>query len=167
MVLHTRGSHGPLYSARYPDEFEKFKPVCKNKNLDECKYEELVNAYDNTIHYSSYVIAQIIDILQKNNDNFNSILFFVSDHGESLGEDGQFMHGTPYNSANDFQKQVPFFMWLSKDFERGLKLNKQCLKKKSSGEFSQDYIFHSLLGVFNIKSPFYNGDLDIFKDCKQ
>lgn len=166
IILHTRGSHGPLYSNRYPKEFEVFEPVCSSRNIDECKQNELLNAYDNSLYYSSYVLSQIIDTLKENSDKFNSVLFYVSDHGESLGENDQFMHGLPYGIANDFQKHVPFFIWVSENFENHLKINKQCLMNKSNSNLSQDNIFHSLLGLFGIKVELYNKELDIFESCR-
>ncbi len=165
-VLHQRGSHGPLYYKRYPQEFEKYQPICKNNDLKKCSYEELVNAYDNTIHYTSFTLAELIKKLDSLKDRYNPILFFTSDHGESLGEGGHYLHGLPFKTAPDYQKEVPFFIWMPKSTEEALHLDRKCLIEQTKKRISHDYIFHSLLGITGISVPVYNKDLDIFTSCR-
>lgn len=165
IFLHGRGSHGPLYYNRYPKEFEKFKPAC-NKELEDCSVEEIVNAYDNTIYYTSYLIDEIIKKLQEYEKEYNVAFIFMSDHGQSLGEDGIFMHSAPFDTAPVDQKNSAFFMWFSKDFLEEFNIDLNCLKNHKNDVFSQDNIFHSMLGLFNISSKFYQKDLDLFKICR-
>lgn len=164
IVLHGRGSHGPLYYNRYPAEFEKYSPACHN-DIDKCKVQDVVNAYDNTIYYSSYLTKEIIDELKKRSDEFNIILIYMSDHGQSLGENGIFMHSAPFDTAPIEQKNPAFFIWLPNDFATTFNIDKQCLKNKINEHLSQDNIFHSMLGIFKINSKYYDKNLDIFNDC--
>ena len=164
IILHGRGSHGPLYYKRYPKEFEIYKPAC-NDELDKCSVEEIVNAYDNSIYYTSYILKEIIDRLTKLDDKYNTMLIFMSDHGQSLGENGIFMHSAPFDTAPIDQKNPAFFIWLNDNFANTFNINKQCLISKINSNLSQDNIFHSMLGLFKIHSKYYNKNLDIFSDC--
>lgn len=166
LVLHQKGSHGPAYYLRYPQNFEKFKPVCKTEMFDKCSIKEIKNAYDNTIYYTSYIINKTIETLQKYENDYNVALIYVSDHGQSLGENGLFLHGAPYKFAPDEQKHIPFIMWLSNNFIDNFKINKECLKLQKNEKFSHDNLFHSILGLFNIKTKYYNEKLDLFKNCR-
>ncbi len=164
IVLHGRGSHGPLYYKRYPKEFEVYKPACNNE-LDECSVKEIINAYDNSIYYTSHILKEIINRLIALNNEYNTILIFMSDHGQSLGENGIFMHSAPFNTAPIDQKNPAFFIWLNDDFAHTFNIDKQCLRNKINNNLSQDNIFHSMLGLFKINSQYYNTELDIFNDC--
>ena len=164
IVLHGRGSHGPLYYNRYPKDFEKYKPAC-NDDIDKCNVDEIVNAYDNTIYYTSYIIKEVIDELKKRSDEYNTILIYMSDHGQSLGENGVFMHSAPFDTAPVDQKNPAFFIWMPDDFASTFHIDKPCLKDKIKDNISQDNIFHSMLGIFKIKSKYYDGNLDIFNSC--
>lgn len=164
IVLHGRGSHGPLYYKRYPKEFEVYKPACNNE-LDECSVKEIINAYDNSIYYTSYILKEIIDRLIALSNEYNTMLIFMSDHGQSLGENGIFMHSAPFDTAPIDQKNPAFFIWLNDDFANTFNIDKQCLISKINSNLSQDNIFHSMLGIFKIHSKYYNKNLDIFSDC--
>ncbi|MBP9791821.1 MAG: phosphoethanolamine--lipid A transferase [Rickettsiales bacterium] len=161
IVLHQNGSHGPKYNKRYPKEFEKFKPVCTTTNLSKCSKEELINAYDNTILYTDYTIYKVITKL--NSMPIPSLVMYISDHGESLGEYNIYLHGFPYMIAPKEQKEIPFLMWLSPSLSK--KINLKCLNQKSS--YSHDNIFHSILGIFNISTSIYKKSNDIFADCQK
>lgn len=155
VVLHIRGSHGPDYARTYPREFEKFTPVC-NKALEDCTYEERLNAYDNSLLYSDFLISDMISYL-KNIKNFDEIsLFFISDHGENLGENGFFMHGAAYDTAPIEQTKIVSMFYFSDD-KRAQKFRD--VKDKS---FSHDNVFHTVLGYFGIFSLVYDENLDIF-----
>lgn len=165
-ILNQRGSHGPLFYKRYPNDFEIYKPACK-KNIRNCIYNELVNAYDNSIYYSNYNLNEIINLLKTKEDEYNIILLYISDHGEGLGgAEGVFTHAMPYNEANDYVLKVPFILWFSENSELAFNIDLQCLEKKKNDKLSQDNIFHSILGLFNIQTQYYNETLDIFKSCK-
>ncbi len=166
IVLHGRGSHGPLYYNRYPKEFEKYKPAC-NSDIDKCNVSEIVNAYDNTIYYTSYIIKEIIDELKERGDEYNAVLIYMSDHGQSLGENGIFMHSAPFDTAPIDQKNPAFFIWMPDDFANAFRVNKDCLKSKINDRLSQDNIFHSMLGIFKISSKYYDSNLDIFNSCME
>jgi lipid A ethanolaminephosphotransferase len=156
IVLHTSTSHGPKYAAKYPKEFEVYKPVAKNVEEGEKNVGLLVNAYDNTILYTDFLLDRLINTLRAMTD-WNSAMIFISDHGESLGENKMFMHGLPMKLAPKFQYEIPFFVWTSDNFR----------DYKPDGELpavlEQHYIFHSVLNLLSIQSPAYNKDFDIFK----
>lgn len=122
LVLHYKGSHGPAYYKRYPTQFEKFGPVCETNELDKCEQQEVINAYDNSILYTDYVTAGLIDILAANS-KFDTALMYVSDHGESLGEGGLYLHGLPYAMAPDEQTKVPLVLWMSDSLAKSERLN--------------------------------------------
>ena len=153
IVLHTSTSHGPIYYKKYPEKFNKFKPVCKSVELGKCSQEELINAYNNTIVYTDYILSSLIQNL-KQLDNFNSTMLYVSDHGESLGEKNLYMHGIPASIAPKEQLEIPFIIWHS-DNSRELKKN----------EFlSQHNVFHSVLDFLAVDSPIYDPEMSIFKN---
>lgn len=155
IVLHQNGSHGPRYNKRYPKEFEIFKNVCNNNDVSKCSKEELINAYDNTILYTDFIIHNVIEIAKKSKNP--SVVIYVSDHGESLGENGIYLHGFPYMLAPDIQKSVPLIIWMSDSFKQSHQID---TKKE---KYSHDNIFHSILGAFEIETKAYNKELDIFK----
>ncbi len=159
VVLHQRGSHGPAYYDRYPKQFEVFKPACKSVELHQCTSEELVNAYDNTIVYTDHFLHRAIDLL-KGFPETVTMLMYISDHGQSLGEYGLYLHGTPYSIAPDFQKDIPFLVWMSDTFkqEKGI-LMTQLAQPISH---SQANVFHSVMGAFDMRSATYDRHLDIF-----
>lgn len=159
VVLHQSGSHGPHYFKKYPKEFEKFTPACQTVDAQNCGHDELINAYDNSIAYTDFFLRNVINLLKKL-DGVDSTMLYISDHGESLGEYGLYLHGTPYSIAPDFQTKVPFMVWMSDAFiaHRGL-----AGKAINSGaEYSQDYVFHSVMGGLGLKSPAYEDRFDIF-----
>jgi len=159
VVLHLAGSHGPAYYQKYPPRFETFKPVCKSVELSQCTGEDLVNAYDNTIVYNDYVVGQAIGVLKRLSPE-PAMLMYMSDHGESLGEYGLYLHGTPYSIAPDFQKDIPFIVWMSDEFKQRKHLAPAQLAPDAT--HSQGNIFHSVMGAFDMKSDVYQPALDIF-----
>ncbi|GHS86635.1 phosphoethanolamine transferase [Campylobacterota bacterium] len=114
IVLHTIGSHGPTYYKRYPDRFKIFTPTCDTAQIEKCSREQIVNTYDNTILYTDFIVAETIAVL-KRYENLRSSLIYVSDHGESLGENGVYLHGLPYMIAPEYQTRVPMILWLSEN----------------------------------------------------
>lgn len=152
IILHTSTSHGPTYSKKYPPQFEVFKPVCNSVELGNCSQEELINAYDNTIVYTDYILHRVIEDL-KQLKQYSSTMLFVSDHGESLGEKNLYMHGLPVSIAPKEQFEIPFIVWLS-DSSKQLKPNKT---------LSQNHVFHSVLNFLGVQSPVYDESMNIFK----
>ena len=161
VILHTAGSHGPTYYKKYPKKFEKFKPTCKSVDLKECTTKELINAYDNTIFYTDYFLSETIKKLKKLADR-PVLMLYISDHGESLGEYGFYLHGTPYTIAPNMQKEIPFILWRSEKFIEEHSSNR--LKKLKS--YSHKNIFHTILGAFDFNSTAYDKTLDIFNEGK-
>lgn len=152
IVLHTSTSHGPTYNKKYPPQFEIFKPVCNSVELAHCSNEELINAYDNTIVYTDYILNRIIDDLKELKE-FNSTMIYVSDHGESLGEKNLYMHGVPMSIAPKEQYEIPFIVWTSEGSK----------KLKENKSLTQNHVFHSVMNFLGMESPIYNEDLNIFK----
>lgn len=159
VVLHTTGSHGPQYFSKYPPEFEVFKPVCRTVEQSKCSTEELVNAYDNTILYTDYFLSRVISLL-KSLDGMPAVMLYVSDHGESLGEYGLYLHGTPYSIAPDVQKDIPFVVWASDSFAGRDGFAKRAAR--SQPRYSHDFVFHSVLGALGMTSDVHNRNLDLF-----
>jgi len=155
IVLHTSTSHGPNYADKYPKEFEVYKPVAKNVEEGEKNIDWLVNAYDNTIRYTDHLLSSLINMLSELDDR-NSAMIFISDHGESLGENKVFMHGLPMRLAPKVQYEIPFLVWTSSDF--------RTYKSELPSVLEQHYIFHSVLNLLSIESPAYNKDFDIFNN---
>lgn len=166
ILLHQKGSHGPAYYRRYPDSFQLFKPACQSSDLSRCSKEEIVNAYDNSILYTDHVLAQTIALLEKNSARFDSSLIYVSDHGESLGEKGLYLHGLPYVLAPEEQKKVPMIFWASSAFQRRVGLREGCLEANRDRSYSHDNVFHSVLGLLNIQTEVYQAELDVFRPCR-
>ncbi|UGS20091.1 phosphoethanolamine--lipid A transferase EptA [Flavobacterium cyclinae] len=154
IVLHTSTSHGPSYNKKYPPQFEQFKPVCESVELSNCSQAELINAYDNTIVYTDYILHKTIEEL-KGLNSFKSTMLFVSDHGESLGEKNLYMHGIPMSIAPKEQYEIPFIVWISDSSNK---------KVKSLNNLSQYHVFHSVLNFLNIESPIYNEEMNIFQE---
>jgi lipid A ethanolaminephosphotransferase len=152
IVLHTSTSHGPTYSKKYPPQFETFKPVCNSVELGKCSQNELLNAYDNTIVYTDYILHSVIEDLKELKD-YKSTMIFVSDHGESLGEKNLYMHGVPISIAPKEQYEIPFIVWVS-DHSKELKPNET---------LTQNHVFHSVLKFLNVESPVYDEKMNIFK----
>jgi lipid A ethanolaminephosphotransferase len=167
IVLHQDGSHGPEYYRRYPSAMEIFKPVCKVNKLQNCSSEEINNAFDNTIHYTDYFLNNTIEWLKKQSDTYNTALIYLSDHGESLGEKNLYLHGMPYLLAPQEQKHIPFFFWFSENFASEAKINSACLHGLTNREYSQDNLFHTTLGLLNVKTSLYNAQLDMVNECRQ
>lgn len=166
IVLHQKGSHGPDYFNRYPQNMEYFSPACKDNQLQKCTRDEVINAFDNTIRYTDYFLNSAIKWLATKNNEYNTSLLYVSDHGESLGEKHLYLHGMPYAIAPKEQKQVPFLLWLSDDFEKANAIDSGCLRKMSKMAYSHDNLFHTVLGLLNVSTQVYNAELDIVKPCR-
>ena len=167
VVLHQRGSHGPLYALRYPKEFEIYRPVCRREFLQDCTLDELRNTYDNTVYYTSHMLARTIDELKALSDEYDTAFFFTSDHGESLGENGVYLHSAPYDEAPDVQKHIPAMFWFSEGYAEANGLDIDCVRKIRSEAFSHDNVFHTLLGMSRVETPFYDRGLDILARCRK
>ncbi|MGY8525339.1 phosphoethanolamine--lipid A transferase [Paracidovorax citrulli] len=166
IVLHMIGSHGPAYRHRYPASFEAFSPACATSELDRCSRQQIVNAYDNSIRYTDAVLSRLVDILRERSDRLDTAMLYVSDHGESLGEHGLYLHATPYALAPDGQKHVPMLMWFSAGFQRDFGIDTRCLRERRASPYSHDNLFHSMLGLLDVHTGVYQRRLDIFAGCR-
>ncbi len=146
IVLHQMGNHGPEYYRRYPKEFEKFKPMCMTGELRDCSQEEIDNSYDNAILYTDYFLSNVIDFLKKYDNSHATAMLYVSDHGESLGENGIYLHALPYMVAPKEQTHVPAIVWMGKHFD--YKLDQ--LKPYKNYALSHDDLFCSLMVAFEL-----------------
>jgi len=158
IVLHQMGSHGPAYFKRYPEAFEKFRPVCNTNQLEQCSKEEINNTYDNTILYTDHFLWQVIGLLKENSDEFETAMIYMSDHGESLGENGLYLHGLPYFAAPETQTRVPAVWWFGKNFDE---IDRDALGRKLSTPYSHDNLFHTMIGMMEINTSVYDREKDI------
>ncbi len=167
IVLHTIGSHGPTYYNRYPPQFRRFTPTCDTSEIQSCSQEQLKNTYDNTILYIDYIVDKAIKLLQSKQDKFTTSLVYLSDHGESLGENGVYLHGLPYSIAPETQKHVPMLLWLSDDYQKRYGVNYDCLQKQAKeNDYSQDNLFSTVLGMTGVETKEYHAADDILATCK-
>ncbi|WP_339453427.1 phosphoethanolamine transferase [Pseudomonas sp. EA_5y_Pfl2_R50] len=166
LVLHQMGSHGPEYFKRYPKAYEHFTPVCESNALNNCSRESIVNGYDNTLVYTDHVLSSLIDVLRNNQDKVDTAMLYLSDHGESLGEYNLFLHGTPYMLAPEQQKHVAMLAWFSDSYQKAYSVDTHCLQMSRDKPLSQDNLFHSMLGLLEVKSKVYEADLDMFAGCR-
>ncbi|RAY64629.1 MCR-9 family phosphoethanolamine--lipid A transferase [Enterobacter kobei] len=167
VAFHIIGSHGPTYYLRYPAEHRHFMPECARSDIENCTQEQLVNTYDNTLRYTDYVLAEMIEKLKNYSDQYNTVLLYVSDHGESLGESGLYLHGTPYKLAPDQQTHIPMQVWMSPGFIAGKHINMSCLENNAAKKsYSHDNLFSSILGLWDVSTSVYNPDRDLFRECR-
>ena len=167
IVLHTIGSHGPTYYNRYPAEFKKFTPTCDTNEIQSCTQQQLTNTYDNTILYIDYIVDKAIKLLQSKQDKFTTSLVYLSDHGESLGENGVYLHGLPWSIAPETQKHVPMLLWLSEDYQQRYGVSSQCLQQRAKTDpYSQDNLFSTLLGLLGVDTREYQATDDILTPCR-
>ncbi|SDQ80845.1 lipid A ethanolaminephosphotransferase [Pseudoxanthomonas sp. CF125] len=165
VVLHQLGNHGPSYFERYPLEYKRFTPTCENPELGQCARQEIVNAYDNALLYTDHFLAETIAMLKSRTD-YDTALIYVSDHGESLGEKGLFLHGVPYSIAPAEQIKVPMVMWLSPGLVQDARLDTTCLKRETMGPASHDNLFPSVLGLMQVSTREYQPAYDLFAKCR-
>ena len=161
IVLHQMGSHGPSYHERVPENFQKFQPTCTTNQLDKCSTEQISNSYDNTILYTDYFLSEVINLLKKYDDNFETSMLYVSDHGESLGEYGMYLHGMPYSMAPKGVTNIPIIMWLGKHMISSQKIDMSAFNKHRDKSISHDNLSHTLMGMFEIKTSVYKKELDL------
>src|SRR5690606_9904661 len=166
VVLHQLGNHGPSYFSRYPREFERFVPACHTTQLGECSAPEVINAYDNSILYTDHFLARTIEFLASQEDR-DTAMIYVSDHGESLGEGGLFLHGIPYQIAPETQTKVPLVVWLSPGLQRTANISLACLMRSRAEPLSHDNLFSSVLGLLGVSTSVYDPRMDILRGCQR
>ena len=166
LVMHQMGSHGPAYYKRSTPDVKQFLPECRTNALAECGHTELVNGYDNSILYTDRFLGRTIDWLKTQSKDYDTAMLYQSDHGESLGEFGLFLHGLPYSIAPEVQKHIPLVAWFGDDMVKRQKLSSACLKGELDKPFTHDNLFHTALGVMDVQSPTYKPTLDMFAACR-
>lgn len=166
VVLHQLGNHGPSYYKRYPPRLRRFTPVCETAELGDCTPEEIVNAYDNAVLGTDDFVARVIGFLSAQASR-DTALIYLSDHGESLGENGLFLHGVPYAIAPRTQTRVPLTMWLSPGMADSRGIDTACMRNVAKAPASHDNLFHSVLGLMQVQADEYSRPLDLFAGCDQ
>lgn len=169
IVLHTIGSHGPTYFERYTEKERQFTPTCDTKEINQCSQAELINTYDNGVLYIDQFLDKVIGQLEAY-PNLKTSMLYLSDHGESLGENNMYLHATPYAIAPKEQTQVPMVMWFSPKWVENKKVDLTCLRQNANRPYSHDNFFHSALSLMDMKMASvkaYNKDLDILAACRK
>ena len=159
ILLHQMGNHGPAYYQRYPKEFEEYKPVCMTNELSKCDAQSVINGYDNAIRYTDYFLNAVIDTLKPYEKDYDVVMVYISDHGESLGENNVYLHGLPYGIAPNAQKQVPVIIWSPKN--NGI--NPKSLSNMTNQPVSHDFITPTLLHFFGITTQEVASEPTFFK----
>jgi len=163
IVLHQMGNHGPAYYKRYPKEFKIFTPECQTNQLEDCTQDEIGNAYDNAILYTDYFLSKVVNFLKPYSKSHQAAMIYMSDHGESLGENGLYLHGMPYFMAPKEQKHIGAVMWFGDEMKKNIDTAK--LKSYSDEAFSHDNLFNTILGLFNVETKIYNDNMDMLKNA--
>ena len=164
IVLHQMGSHGPAYYKRVPAQFKVFKPTCDTNAIQGCSRDALLNSYDNTLLYTDYVLDSLIETL-KNTTKYQTALWYLSDHGESTGESGMYLHGAPYAIAPTQQTHIPMLMWFSTVWKNQAKQQVKCLAQQGRQELSQDNLFPTMLSLLDVKSKVIDPNNDMLAAC--
>ncbi|MBF0620664.1 MAG: phosphoethanolamine--lipid A transferase [Magnetococcales bacterium] len=167
LVLHLKGSHGPAYYKRYPDTFRRFTPTCDKADITGCERQSIINTYDNTLLYTDHVIGRVLTLLKARQERNHAALLYVSDHGESLGENNIYLHGLPYSIAPKEQTHVPLYLWLSKSFSAIQGLDSACIDRLKEKPHSHDHLFHSVLGLMNVQTTARQTELDFTATCRK
>lgn len=166
VVMHQLGNHGPAYYRRYPAAFERFQPACHNDDLGKCSQQEIINAYDNAVLYTDHFLAEVIAYLQTQAPRRDVALLYVSDHGESLGEYGLYLHGVPQAIAPREQLEVPMLWWLPDSTARPRQLDTTCLRARTTQQYSHDNLYSSLLGLLEVATSSYRRERDLLAACR-
>lgn len=166
LVMHQMGSHGPAYYKRSAPDVKRFLPECKTNALAECGHAELMNVYDNSIVQTDRFLGQTIDWLKAQSKQYDPAMLYVSDHGESLGEYGLFLHGVPYSFAPEAQKHVPMVTWFSEGMSQRRKLSRSCMEAGLDTPLTHDNLYHTVLGVMDVATPTYKPALDALASCR-
>lgn len=167
LVMHQMGSHGPAYFKRSPPDLKPFQPECRSNALQQCPREQVVNAYDNTLATTDRLLARSITWLQTQSARFDTGMLYVSDHGESLGENGLYLHGMPYAMAPDEQTHVPMILWLPEGQPMASALKPGCLVGLRDKPASHDNLFHTAMGWMGARADVYKADWDLLAGCRR
>ncbi len=162
LVLHQMGSHGPAYFKRSPAGSKPFTPECQSNALQQCARQEVLNGYDNSIVYTDHVLAGVIGWLKQQEPRYSTAMLYMSDHGESLGENGLYLHGVPYAFAPAEQTHVPAILWLPDSAQA----QRSCAKEQLKKPISHDFISHTVMGFEGVKTALYKPEWDLLSACR-
>ena len=166
VVLHQRGSHGPAYFTTVPEHAKEYLPECRLDVPSGCELDLISNAYDNTILYTDYFLSRLIELLSSYEGARNVAMLYVSDHGESLGENGMYLHGFPYALAPPEQTDVPMLFWAPSSYYENLGVSRECLQSRAAIPTTHDGVFHTLLGMSAVTADVYDASLDVLAPCR-
>lgn len=166
VVLHMLGNHGPAYFRRYPPEFRRFTPTCDTDQLAECDVNAIVNSYDNSVLYTDEVLAQAVALLKQESATHDTALLYLSDHGESLGEAGLYLHGVPRSIAPDTQLKVPMWLWLSPELRQADGIDMACADAGRKTPRTHDAMFSTVLGLMRVRTNVYAPEQDLLNGCR-
>lgn len=164
VVLHQIGSHGPAYYERVPRVFSQFKPTCDTNAIQGCDHDQLINSYDNTVLYTDHILDTLIETL-KNTTQYRSAMWYLSDHGESTGEHGMYLHGAPYAIAPTQQTHIPMLMWFSKSWQQQAEKQVHCLLQQQDKKLSQDNLFPTMLSLLDVKTKVIDSNNNMLTAC--
>jgi len=164
VVLHQMGNHGPAYFKRTPADMKLYQPECRTNVLQDCPAQDIVNAYDNAVRYTDHFLGDTVRWLKT--QKRPTAMLYVSDHGESLGEKGLYLHGMPYMMAPQEQTHVPMALWMSKSLQKQNGWEANCWQKQAEDALSHDHYFHSVLSLAQVKTRWQQPELDMFSACK-
>jgi lipid A ethanolaminephosphotransferase len=167
LILHGQGSHGPDYFRRYPESWRQFAPGCDTAEVHICTYQQVLNTYDNTILYTDYLLGRVVDGLQTLPDGIDTAMLYVSDHGESLGENDIYLHGADAGVALEQQWHVPMLLWLSPGWTRTGLLDEACVAARQQRRHSHDNLYDTVLGLLDVRTSIYRPSLDLLSECRQ
>jgi len=166
VILHMRGSHGPAYFKRYPPAYQVYTPVCETNQLGGCGRDSIVNAYDNSIRYTDHVLGETIELLKRNSARFDTAMLYMSDHGESLGEKGLYLHGLPYAFAPSEQTHIPMVLWLSDRLRADDRISSPCVAGLRDEPLSHDNLYYTVLGLLHVQTKMYEPARDLLTPCR-
>jgi lipid A ethanolaminephosphotransferase len=166
LVLHMLGNHGPSYGRRYPSDRAVFVPDCRSDELSKCTQQSIVNAYDNAILHTDRLLAGLIDQMRARSDREDAVVIYLSDHGESLGERGLFLHGVPWAIAPVEQTWVPWVFWFSSGAAERIGVDLTCLAERARQPAQHDHLFHTLLSIADVRTALYDPEWDLIAACR-
>ena len=157
ITLHMIGSHW-WYESRYPDKFRKFTPVIDSKHIPSLSKKQLINSYDNTILYLDDFLSKVISIIEK--PDTKTVLIYLSDHGEILGENGKWLHA----QNDDASKNPALIIWFSEAFKIAYPDKIENLKNNASKKITTDFFFHTILNLIELQNFNYDKSQSIFEN---
>ena len=146
VVLHLGGgSHGPKYSDRYPPEYQRFEPMCRDADVaNQCSLEQLYNSYDNSILYVDHVVGEALERLDRSGVPY--VFIYLSDHGESLMEEGRMFHGMPPGMSLPVeQAEIPLIVKASVP-----------IRIVARDEYRQQDVFDTILDLLSIQTAVFD-----------